>query len=173
LLNEAGVLRTLFGSWSLSSIFTARTAFPVDLTTSATGPDGNTNDQRPNLVPGQPLYLAGGDFNPAAFCTPGTADTLYPGGNCPAGFGDVPRNFLRGPGVWQLDMAIAKRFPIKEQLQVDFRAEVFNLFNRAMYANPDGLISASDFGRIYLPLNTTPVGLGTPRQMQFMLKLRF
>jgi hypothetical protein len=50
---------------------------------------------------------------------------------------------------------------------------VFNLFNRAMYANPDGLISASDFGRIYLPLNTTPVGLGTPRQMQFMLKLRF
>ena len=70
-------------------------------------------------------------------------------------------------------MAIAKRFPIKEQLQVDFRAEVFNLFNRAMYANPDGLISASDFGRIYLPLNTTPVGLGTPRQMQFMLKLRF
>jgi hypothetical protein len=42
-----------------------------------------------------------------------------------------------------------------------------------MYANPDGQISASDFGKIYLPLNTTPVGLGTPRQMQFMLKLSF
>ena len=172
-LNQPGVLRGVFGSWSLSSIFTARTGFPVNLTTSATGPDGNTNEQRPNLVPGQPLYLAGGDFNPAAFCTPGTADPLYTGGTCPSGFGDVPRNFLRGPGVWQLDLALAKRFPITEQLQANFRAEVFNLFNRAMYANPDGLISASDFGKLYLPLNTTPVGLGTPRQMQFMLKLSF
>ncbi len=172
-LTEAGVLRTMFGSWSLSSMFTARTGFPVNLTTSATGPDGNTNEQRPNLVPGQPLYLAGGDFNPAAFCTPGTADPLYSGGTCPSGFGDVPRNFLRGLGVWQLDLALAKRIPITERFQLNFRAEVFNLFNRAMYANPDGLISASDFGRIYLPLNTTPVGLGTPRQMQFMLKLAF
>ncbi len=172
-LTEAGVLRTMFGSWSLSSMFTARTGFPVNPTTSATGPDGNTNEQRPNLVPGQALYLAGGDFNPAAFCTPGTADALYPGGTCPSGFGDVPRNFLRGLGVWQLDLALAKRIPITERLQLNFRVEVFNLFNRAMYANPDGLISASDFGRIYLPLNTTPVGLGTPRQMQFMLKLSF
>jgi Carboxypeptidase regulatory-like domain len=172
-LNQAGVLRTLFGSWSFSSIFTARTGFPVNLTTSATGPDGNTNEQRPNLVPSQPLYLAGGDFNPAAFCTPGTADPLYPGGACPSGFGDVPRNFLRGPGVWQLDVALAKRFPIAERYQIQFRAEAFNIFNRAMYANPDGLISASDFGQIYLPLNTTPVGLGTPRQMQFMLKFEF
>jgi len=172
-LTQAGVLRSLFGSWSLSSIFTARTGFPMNLTTSATGPDGNTNEQRPDMVPGQLLYLAGGDFNPAAFCTPGTPDPLYPGGSCPSGFGDVPRNFLRGPGVWQVDLALAKRIAITERLQVNFRAEVFNVFNRAMYANPDGLISASDFGQIYLPLNTTPVGLGTPRQMQFMLKLAF
>ena len=172
-LTDPGVLRALFGSWSLSSLFTGRTGFPVNLTTSATGPDGNTNEQRPNLVPGQRFYLAGGNFNPAAFCTPGTADPLYPGGTCPSGFGDVPRNFLRGPGVWQLDLALAKRIPVTEQVQVQFRAEVFNVFNRAMYASPDGLISASDFGKIYLPLNTTPVGLGTPRQMQFMLKLTF
>ncbi len=172
-LSEPGVMRSVFGSWSMNSIFSARTGFPVDLTTSATGPDGNTNEQRPNLVPGQPFYLAGGDFNPAAFCTPGTADPLYSGGTCPSGFGDVPRNFLRGPGVWQLDLGLAKRIPITERLQLQFRAEVFNLFNRAMYANPDGLISAADFGKIYLPLNTTPVGLGTPRQMQFMLKLSF
>jgi len=172
-LNQAGVLPALFGSWSFSSIFTARTGFPVNLTTSATGPDGNTSEQRPNLVPDQSLYLAGGNFNLAAFCTPGTADQLFPGGTCPSGFGDVPRNFLRGPDVWQLDLALSKRIPITERFQLNFRAEAFNVFNRAMYANPDGLISASDFGRIYLPLNTTPVGLGTPRQMQFVLKFIF
>ncbi|MGA2985385.1 MAG: carboxypeptidase-like regulatory domain-containing protein [Terriglobia bacterium] len=177
-LNQAGALRTVLGSWSLSPTFTARTGFPVDLTTSATGPDGNTDEQRPNLVPGQPLYLAGGNFNPTAFCTPGTADPLYPGGVCPPGlgvpgFGDVPRNFLRGPGAWQMDLGLSKRIPVTEQLQLQFRAEAFNIFNRAMFASPDGLISASDFGIIYLPLNTTPVGMGTQRQLQFSLKLQF
>ena len=171
--SENAFERAVLSHWQISSIFIARSGFPVNLTTSGTGPDGNTNDQRPNLVPGQPLYLAGGNINPNAFCTPGTADPFYPGGMCPAGFGDVPRNFLRGPGVWQSDWAISRRFPITERAQIQFRAEVFNIFNRAQFANPDGLISASDFGKTYLPLNTTPIGLGTPRQFQFLLKLQF
>ena len=172
-LSQNGFVRAVFSYWQISSIFIARSGFPVNLTTSGTGPDGNTNSQRPNLVPGQPLYLAGGTFNPAAFCTPGTKDPLYPGGTCPSGFGDVSRNFLRGPGVWQSDWALSRRFPVTERVQLQFRAEVFNIFNRAQFANPDGLISASDFGRIYLPLNTTPIGMGTPRQFQFLLKLQF
>ncbi len=172
-LSQNGFMRAVFGNWQISSIFIARTGFPANLTTSGTGPDGNTNSQRPNLVPGQPLYLTGGTFNAAAFCTPGATDPLYPGGTCPAGFGDVPRNFLRGPGFWQSDWALSKRFPVTEQLNIQFRAEMFNAFNRADFANPNGLISASDFGRIYLPLNTTPIGIGTPRQFQFLLKLEF
>ncbi len=93
-LSQSGFVRSVFSYWQISSIFIARTGFPVNVTTSATGPDGNTNQQRPNLVPDQPLYLASGTFNAAAFCTPGTKDPLYPGGTCPAGFGDVPRNLL-------------------------------------------------------------------------------
>lgn len=172
-LSQNGFARAIFSHWQISSIFIARSGFPVNLTTSATGPDGNTNSQRPNLVPGQPLYLAGGIFNPAAFCTPGTSEPLYPGGTCPAGFGDVPRNFLRGPGFWQSDWALSRRFPLTEQAQLQFRAEVFNVANRGQFASPDGLISATDFGRVYLPLNTTPIGTGTPRQFQFLLKLEF
>ena len=172
-LAQNSFAKAIFSYWQISSVFIARSGFPVNLTTSGTGPDGNTNNQRPNLVPGQPLYLAGGTFNPVAFCTPGTADPLYPGGSCPSGFGDVPRNFLLGPGFWQSDWAISRRFPLTERTQLQFRAEMFNAFNRAQYANPDGLISAFDFGRIYLPLNTTPIGVGTPRQFQFLLKLLF
>ena len=172
-LSQPGIRNAIFGNWQISSIFIARTGFPVNVTTSGTGPDGNTNNQRPNLVPGQPLYLANGNFNGAAFCTPGTTDPLYPGGTCPAGFGDVSRNYLRGPGFWQSDWALSKRFAVTEQLQIQFRAEIFNAFNRAQFANPNGLISGSDFGRIYLPLNTTPIGIGTPRQFQFLLKLQF
>jgi len=172
-LSQPGFMNAVFGNWQISSIFIARTGFPVNLTTSGTGPDGNTTSQRPNLVPGQPLHLAGGTFNPAAFCTPGTKAPLYPGGTCPSGFGDVSRNALRGPGFWQSDWALSKRFPVTEQVQIQFRAEMFNAFNRAQFANPNGLISASDFGRIYLPLNTTPIGIGTPRQFQFLLRLQF
>ena len=172
-LSQPGFASAIVSHWQISGIFIVRSGFPVNLTTSATGPDGNTNNQRPNLVPGQPLYLAGGNFNPAAFCTPGTKDPLYPGGACPSGFGNVPRNFLQGPGLSQLDLALSKRFPVSERVQVQFRAEVFNVLNRAQFANPDGLISATDFGRIYLPLNTTPIGLGTPRQFQFLLKVLF
>ena len=80
---------------------------------------------------------------------------------------------MRGPGAWQMDLGLSKRIPVTEHLQIQFRAEAFNIFNRAMYASPDGLISAADFGIIYLPLNTTPVGMGTPRQLQFMLKAQF
>ncbi len=172
-LSQNGFERALFSYWQISSIFIVRSGFPVNLTTSGTGPDGNTNSQRPNIVPGQPFYLTNGYINPSAFCTPGAADPLYPGGTCPAGFGEVPRNFLRGPGVWQSDWGVSKRIPITERVQFQFRAEVFNIANRAQFANPDGLISASDFGRIYLPLNTTPIGLGTPRQFQFLFKLQF
>ncbi len=173
LLSQPGWIGAVIGSWQFSGVAYARGGFPVNLTTSATGPDGNTNNQRPNLVPDQPLYLAGGAFNPAAFCTPGTKDALYPGGACPAGFGDVPRNFLRGAGVWQIDSALSKVVPLGERLQVQFRAEVFNVLNSPQFANPDGLVSASDFGVRYLPLNTTPIGTGTPRQFQFLLKVKF
>ncbi len=172
-LSQSGWMGAIFGSWQFSGVVYARTGFPVNLTTSATGPDGNTVDQRPNLVPGQPLYLSGGTFNPAAFCTPGTKDSLYPGGSCPSGFGDVPRNFLRGPGTWQVDSGISKVIPVGERVQAQFRAEVFNVLNSPQYASPDGLISAADFGSIYLPLNTTPIGTGTPRQFQFLLKIKF
>jgi hypothetical protein len=92
---------------------------------------------------------------------------------CPAGFGDVPRNFLRGPYFNQLDLGLSKLFSVTERFAVQFRADVFNIYNRAQFGPPDGLISASDFGRIYLPLNTTPIGTGTPRQFQFMLRLSF
>jgi hypothetical protein len=72
-----------------------------------------------------------------------------------------------------MDLGLSKRISVTEHSQLQFRAEAFNVFNRGMYASPDGLISASDFGIIHSLLNTTPVGMGTQRQLQFSLKLQF
>ena len=177
-LNQAGALRAVFGSWSLSTNFTARTGFPVDLTTSATGP-GRKHQRAASQPRSRPAAVFGRpEFQPRGFLHSRDCRLALPGGYCPpgaglAGFGDVPRNFLRGPGVWQMDLGLSKRIPVTEHLQLQFRAEAFNLFNRGMYANPDGLVWASDFGVIHPLLNTTPVGMGTQRQLQFILKVLF
>ena len=171
-LSQPGVLRSIFGAWELNTIIDAHTGFPVNVTIdrdSSDVPDGNTNNQRPNLVPGVSLIPPGGQtisewINPAAFSIP-----------APGTFGDAPRNIARGPGAWQIDMGVGKHIPVTERLQVEFRAEAFNIFNHPQYGAPLADFSAGPgiFGSIISTVNTGPVGTGTPRQMQFALKLMF
>jgi hypothetical protein len=166
-LSQPGVMRSIFGSWQLSGIFTARTGLPVnvlvDRSSSAT-PDGYTTNQRPNIVPGVPLYGSGITdwINSAAFSTPANGT-----------WGDLPRNYLRGPGIWQTDLGLQKQMQLTERLNLQFRYEAFNIFNRAQYGLPQNDVSASTFGQILNTVNTGPTGTGTPRQMQFMLRLNF
>jgi hypothetical protein len=173
-LNESGVVGNIVGSWELTSVVVARTGFPVNVLINRSAsdvPDGNTTDQRPDLVPGVPLTLPGGPtigqwINPAAFTTP-----------APGTFGDTPRDVARGPGAWQIDMGIGKRIPLTERVGLEFRTEVFNIFNHPQYGSPQANISAQGFGSIIQTVNTTtpvsPVGTGTPRQIQFALRVSF
>lgn len=171
-LSQPGVMRSIFGAWEFNSIVDARTGFPVNVTidrNSADVPDGNSNNQRPNLVPGVSLIPPGGQtisewINPAAFSIP-----------APGTFGDAPRNIARGPGAWQIDMSLAKHMSLTERLQMQFRAEVFNIFNHPQYGQPQSDFSAGPgiFGSIISTVNTGPVGTGTPRQMQFALRFAF
>jgi hypothetical protein len=170
LLSSPGTLRTIFGSWEVSSLVTARTGFPVNVTIdrdSADAPDGNTNNQRPELVPGVPLTPPGGQsigawINPAAFTAP-----------APGTWGDAPRNPLRALRTWQIDAGISKRFPLSERLQLQFRTDIFNIFNHPQYGSPNADVSALGFGQIASTINIGPVGTGTARQVQFALRLGF
>jgi len=128
---------------------------------------GYTTSQRPNLVQGVLLTPPGGRtrlnwINPAAF-------TLVPN----SGYGDTPRNIGRGPSLWQADLGALKQIQLGERVQMQFRGEVFNLFNRAQYGLPLADSSTSTFGQIVSVVNSGPVGTGTPRQIQFSLRLRF
>jgi len=171
-LNEPGFMRSVFGSWGLTTIVSARTGFPVNVTidrSSSDVPDGNTNNQRPNLVPGVSLTPPGGQtnaqwINPAAFAIP-----------APGTFGNAPRNVARAPGVWQVDLGLAKRILLTERLQLQFRTQTFNLFNHPQYGVPLSNLSAGPgvFGSIISTVNSGPVGTGTPRQIQFALRLSF
>ncbi len=90
-------------------------------------------------------------------------------------FGNIGRNALRGPGFGSVDFFIFKETPITERLRTQLRVEIFNLFNRANFANPGGNLNApASFGVIG---NTRRgggapgIGFGEPRNVQLALKL--
>jgi hypothetical protein len=179
-LNQPGIWSSIVGSWELTSMVVARTGFPVNVTidrSSSVVPDGNTTDQRPDLVPGVSLTPPGGKtigewINPAAFAAP-----------APDTFGDAPRDVARGPGAWQMDFGIGKHIPLTERVKLEFRTEFFNIFNHPQYGLPQSDITPylsgqqGVFGNIIQTVNTTtpvsPVGTGTPREIQFVLRVAF
>jgi hypothetical protein len=77
--------------------------------------------------------------------------------------------------AWQIDCGVAKRIAFAERYQLQFRAEAFNIFNRAQLGAPQSDISAGpdEFGRIIQPVNKSPIGAGAPRQIQLALRLEF
>ena len=157
-----------YGGWDASGLVTARTGSPFSVTIAriaATVPSGQTQTQRADYVGGD-VYAAnkghGLWLNPAAFALP--ANGVY---------GNSGRNRFRGPGLWQADLGLSKKFRVTERLNVDFRTEVFNLFNRAQYGNPVSARNNSTFGSILVTANDGATGTGTSRQLQFMLRLNF
>jgi hypothetical protein len=173
-LNQPGVLRSIFGSWEMTSTTLAHTGFPVNVLvnrSSASVPDGNTTDQRPNLVPGVSVTPPGGKsigewINPAAFAVPAAGT-----------FGNAPRNIIRGPGTWQVDLGVSKSISLWEQAHLEFRSEFFNIFNHPQYGLPQATFGVPGFGSITQTVNTTtpvsPIGSGTPREVQFALRFAF
>ena len=167
------LMNSLLGGWQLSGIGTARTGLPgtVTLSRSASAlPDGINSSQRPDMVPGQPLYPTNQTpdlwLNPYAFTTPANGQ-----------WGNAGRNNVRMPGIWAVDTSIEKRFPVNERVAVSFRADVFNIFNRGQIGKPNlkwtDPAQGTTFGAITSPYTLAAVGTGTPRQMQFMLRLSF
>jgi hypothetical protein len=168
-LSIQGVGGKILEGWELSAVHAARTGRAVKITMSRSSkdlPDGNSKNQRPDLVPGVSIYAANKTIdnwlNPAAFATPAKGT-----------WGNLGSWIARGPGVNQVDLALSKTTSINERHKVAFRAEFFNLFNRPHFGLPNSNFSSlSSFGRITSPANRT-VGTGTARQIQFMLRYLF
>ena len=80
-------------------------------------------------------------------------------------FGSAPRNSVIGPGFANVDLAIAKTWSLPGTSNLEFRWEVFNLFNRANFDIPSRIFGTRNFGRIFSAKNA--------REMQFGLRLAF
>lgn len=161
----------------------ATAPLPAGFTAVVNTPGGGAsrNQRRPNIVAGVPFYLDNDRniINPAAFSAP-----------APGTFGNLPRNALRGPIFRQFDLTVNKRFVIGERANIQFRTEIFNLFNTTNFANPSASLptvltaafqpgqpytaslAGAAFGQVRSTVGRT-VGLGTNRQIQFALRLNF
>jgi hypothetical protein len=160
--------------WSLQAVIVARSAFPFSAEIYGYSPGGYAAS-RPDLVPGQPIWIKNADagggrsLNPAAFAIPATVRQ-----------GTEGRNDIRGFGLTQVDLSLGRLFPIRERCKFQFRVDVFNLLNHPNFTNPLGLIQ---FGPSYLQsmqmLNNGLGGLnplfqeGGPRSMQLSAKISF
>ncbi len=179
---------TWTGGWRVGGIVNARTGVPINVVISRPDnatvggatvtniPGGNSRGtQRPDLIPGVDPYLKNGVrwLNPAAFATPQ-----------PGAFGNLPRNFLRGPNFFQADLMLSKDFRFAGTQSLQVRAEIFNILNQLNYELPAATLpngtpgaaftdaQAGTFGYMLGPLNRT-VGLGTARQTQISLRYLF
>jgi hypothetical protein len=158
----------LITGWSMSAIGTVQSGFPFtpQLGFNPTNNGDTRNPIRPSwnpdfggsIISGTPTQY----YNPNAFILP------------PAGtYGNVPRNCLIGPGMSELDLSFQKATRLSERLNLQFRAELFNILNHTNFGTPNAVVFTS---ATTLPSSTA--GLitytrTTSRQIQFGLKLLF
>jgi len=132
---------------------------------------GGGGIDRPDVLPGRTVrsIIRGGPtqyFDPTAFTLP------------PVGFlGNAGRNMLRGPGLANLDFSMSKDTRVKglgETGTVQFRAEFFNLLNRANFSPPNRIVFSGTGAAVPLPTAGLITSTATPaRQIQFALRLLF
>ena len=176
-------VRAALGGWQTSGILQTRSGLPTNITL-VSGFFGNP--VRPDYVPGKPVWVPNhswptSSYNINAFAIEPTYDGT-PGGT----IGTVGRNALRGPAYFQFDLSGMKNFPITERVTMQFRADIFNIFNHPNFTNPDGGICTAlsvgsctpnaNFGRVGQTIadaNGTQIGGGTARQTQFSLRFSF
>jgi hypothetical protein len=150
----------LIGGWQLAGISRSRSGTPLAM--SATIPNGGN---RPNSTGRSAKLPAGRSRNEQVAKWFDTSAFTQP---APFTFGNVSRTVpdVRGPGSWLVDLSLIKDTAIRERWKLQFRAESFNVMNRANFWLPNTLVNSTQFGQL---VTTT----GLPRVSQLALKLLF
>jgi hypothetical protein len=163
-LADEGWLTGILSGWETYGIVALQTGRPFtvsllpEIDNSGTGRSilGFGANDRPNLV-GNPNASARTTlewFNTAAFSFP-----------APGTFGNAGRNILDGPGFQNVNASLVKNTVLTESVNLQFRAEAFNLFNHPNFNLPDNFLGSPTFGRI--------TSSRDPRRIQFGVKLLF
>jgi len=185
LKDQKGVLGKAFGGWAISGITTFATGQVFNIVEGEDRSLTGAGADRPDYIGGNVVFYdprgvanvagkanayfdgTGGGTGSAAtnpfFRRVGSAASWSSGAGR---FGNLGRNVFHGPGLNNFDFSIGKRFRISEGHTLEFKTEMFNLWNHVMFSNPIADISSVNFGRI----TSAQV---EPRLIQFNLKYWF
>jgi hypothetical protein len=180
-LSDSGrAMNVVVGGWQLNGITVVQSGLPYSPLVSngsaaiAAGPGGAVrpdivgDPNRPGPVAANPTCVAPNSihnavawFNPCAFVVPTAA------------FGDAGRNSLVGPKFVNFNFSIFKNFSITERWKLQFRTEIFNIFNHTNLGLPNPNINLAGAGQINTTVNQAQLTAQTSRLVQFALKLIF
>jgi len=160
--NQKGAAKALLAGWQTFGVITLQTGRPFTVALLPEFDNSNTGisnlgflgNDRPNLIGQVRLDNPTVErwFNTAAFAVPAFGN-----------FGNSGRNIVDGDGYQNVNFSLVKNTAIKESVNVQFRAEFFNLFNHPNFGLPDNFVGSPSFGRV--------LSAESPRRIQFGVKL--
>jgi hypothetical protein len=166
LKNSEGWVHTAFGEWQVGGIWTLQSGGPFTVNLANDNDNNGTpvNSQRPNYVcnPNNGPKTTVMWFTTSCFSQPAALT-----------YGTAGRDTVIGPGLDDFDASIQKEFPVREDMRLQFRVDIFDFFNHPNLSAPIGS------GRTFQAPTAVPFTLGTitsaqdPRDMQFSLRLAF
>jgi hypothetical protein len=161
-----GIGNKLAGGWQLNWIVSLTSGYPLT-PLAGTNISGDGNARQPDRPSWNPAFqgpLINGTpdqwFNPKAFVLPVSGT-----------YGNIGRGVLRGPGLGELDLSLFKNTALSERVNSQFRAEFFNIANRANFGTPNDIVFAN--GAISPSAGLITTTATSSRQIQFSLKLIF
>jgi hypothetical protein len=155
-LSEGGAAAYFLGGWQVQAVARLASGFPFTVTSTNVCQCGSFVPQRVNFAPGReddggqidnPAQTRWFDLSAYTVAATGTQGT-------------AGRNTVIGPGTKQLDFSFTKRFPLAGRTRLEFRGEIFNIFNFVNFGNPDSNISNATAGIISTADEARNVQLG-------------
>ena len=166
--------KALLGGWQFNTLFSFFTGTPFTVYSGNDSSGTGEFTDRANVI-GNPFSgVPASDratstyywFNPAAFAAPAAGT-----------YGNEKRNQFYGPPTHQIDFSVFKNFSITEHARLQFRAEIFNIFNFTNYSGPANNVQGSNLGQVGstydVSFGAPGIGPGAPRNVQLAVKLLF
>jgi hypothetical protein len=179
--SSKGLVNQIIGGWSVNSIFTGMSGEPFSVR-SGFLTSNFSHQSRADLVGAKPstnLVEVAGVAGPVLFANASAFKVPAPGQD------GIGRNVFEGPGYWNIDIGLTKKFDVTERIKLQFRAEAFNAFNHPNFDNPVNAstgspsIASTVFGQaccatVAPPSTQTIIQTGeSARIIQLALKLSF
>jgi hypothetical protein len=185
--NASGWMNQIIGGFSLNGDLTWESGLPFTPSYQLCTQDQDIDSQggtmcRPSLVPGASVHVGAGPFNPithsVSYFTPlptlayageveGPFERPYPGT-----FGDLGRDSLWGPGLFNTDLAISKKFFLRESMALQITVQAFNVFNHPNLGQPSGCIDCGTSSGLITDIVASQDGT-TMRRLQFAARFQF